>query len=136
MHITFSLVTLCACATSYNYPCACAIKGASFVHRVVCLISLSLLIRFNSLCVLIVIIIFFMAAFDKCSFDHFLDLVIAEFHNNDAKSLAFFRSHSVLSSEIICPHSFLTVITARIRVFGAVGSLVLFLNLRKKKKPQ
>ena len=72
-----------------------------------------------------------MAACDKCSFDYFL--VIAEFYNNDAKSLAFLRSHSVLSSEIICPHFFLTVITARIRVFGAAGSVVLFLNLRKKK---
>ena len=48
------------------------------------------------------IVIFFMAACDKCSFDYFQ--VIAEFYNNDANSLAFFRSHSVLSSEIICPH--------------------------------
>ena len=45
-----------------------------------------------------------MAACDKCSFDYIQ--VIAEFYNNDAKSLAFFRSHSVLPSEIICPHSF------------------------------
>ena len=44
-----------------------------------------------------------MAACDKCSFDYFQ--VIAEFYN-DAKSLAFFLSHSVLPSEIICPHCF------------------------------
>ena len=44
-----------------------------------------------------------MAACDKCSFDYFQ--VIAEFYNNDAKSLVFFRPHSVLPSEIICPHS-------------------------------
>ena len=43
-----------------------------------------------------------MAACDKCSFDYFQ--VIPEFYNNDAKSLAFLRSHSVLPSEIICPH--------------------------------
>ena len=40
--------------------------------------------------------IFFMAACDKCSFDYFQ--VIAEFYN-DAKSLSFLRSHSVLPSE-------------------------------------
>ena len=43
-----------------------------------------------------------MAACDKCSFDHFQ--VIAEFYNNDVMSLSFLRSHSVLPSEIICPH--------------------------------
>ena len=43
-----------------------------------------------------------MAACDKCSFDYFQ--VIAEFYNNDAKSLSFLRSHSVSPSEIICPH--------------------------------
>ena len=43
-----------------------------------------------------------MVACDKCSFDYFQ--VIAEFYNNDAKSLSFLRSHSVLPSEIICPH--------------------------------
>ena len=43
-----------------------------------------------------------MAACDKCSFDYFQ--VIAEFYNNDTKSLSFLRSHSVLPSEIICPH--------------------------------
>ena len=43
-----------------------------------------------------------MAACDKYSFHYFQ--VIAEFYNNDAKSLAFFRSHSVLPSEVICPH--------------------------------
>ena len=69
-----------------------------------------------------------MAACDKCSFDYFQ--VIAEFYNNDTKSLAFLRSHRVLPSEIICPHFLLTVITVRISKFGAVGSLVLFLNLR------
>ena len=84
MRITFFLVTLCACATSYNHPCACAIKGTSFVHRVFCLVSLSLLSRLNSWSV------FFMAACDKCSFDYFQ--VIAEFYNNDAKSLSFLRS--------------------------------------------
>ena len=42
-----------------------------------------------------------MAACDKCSFDYFQ--VIAEFYNNDVKS-SFLRSHSVLPSEIICPH--------------------------------
>ena len=41
------------------------------------------------------------AACDKYSFHYFQ--VIAEFYN-DAKSLAFLRSHSVLPSEIICPH--------------------------------
>ena len=30
--------------------------------------------------------------------------VIAEFYNKNAKSLSFSRSHSVLPSEIICPH--------------------------------
>ena len=48
-----------------------------------------------------------MAACDKCSFCSFdYYQVIAEFYNNDAKSLAFFRSHSVLPAEIICPHCF------------------------------
>ena len=45
-----------------------------------------------------------MAACDKCSFNYFH--VISEFYDNDAKPLSFLRSHSVLSSEIICPYCF------------------------------
>ena len=88
------------------------------------LISLSLLIWLNSVCVLILIVIFFMAACDKCSFDHFQ--IIAEFYNNDGKSLSFLRSHSVLPSEIICQHCSSKFIS----VLGAVGSLVLFSESR------
>ena len=43
-----------------------------------------------------------MAPCDKCSLDYFQ--AIAEFYNNDARALTYLRDHSVLPSEVICPH--------------------------------
>ena len=89
MCITFFLVTLCACAMCYNYPCVCANKGA--LSSRLLFFSFHCLYSFGSTAdVLILIVIFSMAACDKCSFGYFQ--VIAEFYNIDAKSLSFLRS--------------------------------------------
>ena len=101
MHITFFIVTLCACTTCYNNPCACA-NNSAISWRLLffsfhCLYSFGLPAD-----VLILILISSVAACDKCSLGYFQ--VIAEFYNNDTKSLSFPRFHCVLASEVIHPH--------------------------------